>query len=283
MNKFTALLKKDYFVNRKSLLTPFWITAVFYILIILFLTIGYFKGDLNFGDLRFEGENIPMPGLAFLINIGLLTLPGFIALLFTITITQGALNEDLRRNCELFHRSQPVSYWLRSLSKFTIRIGGNWAVLLIIAIFNFIIVNIIVAFLGQFHPGAALSGMMLSFLGFAKITLIIGSMTFFLSSVFKDKAFFTGLGILLGVHFLFLILNALLGWKLPLPFNYFIDLTKSGYELDIHGEQELANFHGMAKEMWKYAIWNVKTLWQILVSGVFFALATLIYNSKEVK
>ena len=283
MKKFKALLIKDFYINKKTLITPFWITAVFYLLIILSLAVGYFRGDLQIAEMNIESGDFELPGMIFLINIGLLSLPGLIALLFTITITQGSLNEDLRRNCELFHRSQPISFWFRSLSKYTIGIGGNWAVLFIIALFNYIVVNITLAFLGQFNFGASITGLFLSFLIFAKITLLIGSITFFLSAIFKDKAFFTGVGILMGVQFLFMILNAILGWKLPLPLTYLVDLVKFNSNLNMNGQQALMEYKDLVAEVWKFGIWNWKSLLQIFVSGLLFAAAALIYNSKEVK
>lgn len=283
MKKFKALLIKDFYINKKTLITPFWITAVFYILIILSLAVGYFRGDLQIAEMNIESGDFELPGMIFLINMGLLSLPGLIALLFTITITQGSLNEDLRRNCELFHRSQPISFWFRSLSKYTIGIGGNWAVLFIIALFNYIVVNITLAFLGQFNFGASFMGLLLSFLIFAKITLLIGSITFFLSAIFKDKAFFTGVGILMGVQFLFMILNAILGWKLPLPLTYLVDLVKFNSNLNMNGQQALMEYKDLVAEVWKFGIWNWKSLLQIFVSGLLFAAAALIYNSKEVK
>ena len=283
MNKFKALLIKDFHINKKTLLTPFWIAAVFYLLIILSLTVGYFRGDLNTSDIRFDDVDIQIPGLIFLINMGMISLPGLIALLFTITITQGSLNEDLRRNCELFHRSQPVSFWLRSLSKYTIGIGGNWAVLLIIAFFNYLVVNITLAFFGQFNLGAGLTGLFLSFFIFARITLLIGSITFFLSSIFKDKAFFTGVGILLGVQFLFMILNVLLRWNLPLPLTYLIDLVKFNSNMTTIEDPNLMNYKDLVAEVWKFGVWNLKALLHVVVSGALFAAGSFIYNSKEVK
>lgn len=283
MKKYKALLIKDFQINKKTLMTPIWITAGFYLLIILSVAIAFFKGDLNLIDLRFDDIDIRIPSLIFMINMGILSLPGLIALLFTITITQSSLNEDLRRNCELFHRSQPVSFWLRALSKYTVGIGGNWAVLFILAVFNYLVVNIILAFLGQFNLSASVTGLLLAFLVFAKISLLIGSITFFLSAVFKDKAFFTGAGILLGVQFLFLILNALLGWKLPLPIDYLLGLIKFNSGLNYENNLNILEYREVVADFWKVGVWNLKSLLQILVSGMFFAAAALIYNNREVK
>ena len=205
MNKFKALIWKDYHIHKKTLFIPFWIILGFYALITLSMTVGYFRGDLQIAQFQFDSQDLAVPSIIFFINALLLGLPGFIAILFTITLSQSALNDDMRRNCELFHRSQPVSFWLRSLSKYVVTIGGNWLVLLIIAVFNYLVANSILAYFGQFSLGASLNGMLLSFVYFVKISLLIGSITFLLSAIFKDKAFFTGVGILLGFQFLFVL------------------------------------------------------------------------------
>jgi len=282
MNKFKTLLIKDWYISKKSLLMPFWITAGFYILIVLAVAVGYFRGDIPFDELGMEGE-MAIPAIIYAINIGLFSLPGFIILIFTITLTQSALNEDVRKNCELFHRSQPVSVWWRSLSKYTIGIGGNWAVLLVIAIFNYIVINTILAFFGQTNFYASLSGFAQGFLSFAKIGLLLGSLTYFCSAVFKDKAFFQGVAILLGINFLFLIVNVLMGWKLPLPLKYIIDLFSFTSFSNFDGDPTMINLPEMINGMWNKLIFNWKTVLQVGVSGALFAAATLIYDHKEVK
>lgn len=283
MNKFKALVIKDYLINKKTLFTPFWITIGFYFLVLISMGIGYFKGDLRFHGIEYLQSDVQLPALAYIINMGMVMLPGFIAVLFTITTTQTALNDDLKRNCELFHRSQPVSYWLRSLSKFCVTIGGNWVVLLIISLFNYLIINLILAFFGQYSAGASISGMLLAFLYFVKITLLIGSITFFLSAIFKEKAFFTGLAILFGTNFLFMLLNALLGWHLPLPMKYLADLFSFQSQIHLEGDPTSVEYGKLVAHTWKMMIFNWKSLLQVVVSGIFFAAATLIYKSKEVK
>ncbi len=281
MNKFKALIWKDYHIHKKTLFIPFWIVLGFYALILLSLAVGYFRGDLQFA--QFDTEDIIVPSMILFINAILVGLPGFIAVLFTITLSQSALNDDLKRNCELFHRSQPVSYWLRSLSKFTVTIGGNWLVLLIIAVFNYLVANSILAYFGQFSLAASMHGILLSFVYFVKISLLIGSITFLLSAIFKDKAFFTGVGILLGIQFLFIILNALLGWQLPLPLKYISGLFEMGSQFQIQGDPTMIDYDVLVKESWKLTLFNWKTLFQLAVSGILFAISTWLYNIKEVK
>ena len=129
----------------------------------------------------------------YIANIAIMGFPGLMSLIFIVVLTQGGLNENIRNNSELFHRSQPVSIWYQSVSRYIVGIAGNWLVFFIIAIFNFILVAIILAIADKFIFSLAISGIAQSIISFMKTGLIIGSITFFCSAVFKDKAFLQGL------------------------------------------------------------------------------------------
>jgi len=282
MKKFKALLIKDLQINKKTLMIPLWITAGFYLLILLISAVAYLSGDLNFNFADIQGTP-PSESINYIVNIAIMGLPGLISLIFIIILTQGALNENIRNNSELFHRSQPVSIWYQSASRYIVGIAGNWLALFTIAIFNFIVIAIILAVTDKFIFGLAISGMAQSVISFMKTGIIIGSLTFFCSAIFKDKAFLQGLAIIVGVQFLFIILNALMQWHLPLPLNYIIKLinvaTPSGMDNELVNE----NIVYYIREAWMRIVINWNTLLQIGVSGVLFVTATLIYKSREIK
>ena len=282
MKKFKALLIKDLQINKKTLMIPLWITAGFYLLILLISAVAYLSGDLNFNFADIQGTP-PSESINYIVNIAIMGLPGLISLIFIIILTQGALNENIRNNSELFHRSQPVSIWYQSISRYIVGIAGNWLALFVIAIFNFILIAIILAVTDKFIFGLAISGMAQSVVSFMKTGIIIGSLTFFCSAIFKDKAFLQGLAIIVGVQFLFIILNALMQWHLPLPLNYIIKLinvaTPSGMDNELVNE----NIVYYIREAWMRIVINWNTLLQIGVSGVLFVTATLIYKSREIK
>lgn len=282
MNKFKALIKKDLQISKKTLMIPIWITAGFYLLILLVSAVGYIKGDLNLGLGDIQGTP-PSEMINYIANLAIMGLPGIISLIFIIILTQGALNENIRNNSELFHRSQPVSIWYQSASRFIVGIAGNWFVLFAIAIFNFIIVAIILAATDKFIFSIAISGMAQSVISFMKTGLIIGSLTFFCSAVFKDKAFLQGLAIIVGVQFLFIILNMLMQWHLPLPLSYLIKLISTATPSSIGPEVFSENVNYYISDIWKKILINWNTLLQIGVSGVLFVGATLIYKSREIK
>ena len=282
MNKFKALIKKDLQINKKTLMIPLWITAGFYLLILLVSAVGYFKGNLNLGLGDIQGTP-PSEMINYITNLAIMGLPGLISLIFIIILTQGALNENIRNNSELFHRSQPVSIWYQSASRYIVGIGGNWLVLFAIAIFNFIVIAIVLAITDKFIFNIAISGMAQSVISFMKTGLIIGSLTFFCSAVFKDKAFLQGLAIIVGVQFLFIILNTLMQWHLPLPLSYLIKLINTATPSSIGPEAFSENVSYYISDIWKKILINWNTLLQIGVSGVLFVGATLIYKSREIK
>ena len=282
MNKFKTLIRKDWIISKKTLLMPFWITAGFYLLIILGTVIAYYKGDVQ-GNLFDFPTDIPINAISYIANLSVVGLPGLMSIIFTIMLMQGALNEDIRRNCELFHRSQPVSIWLRTGSKFYVGLLGNWIVLFLITLFTFIVINIILAIIHQFNFYVAISGMLQALTAFIKTGLIVGSFTFFCSAIFKDKAFLKGLSIIVAVHFLFLIFNNLFGWKLPLPLTYLLKLVTidTGQRILV-GIDEFEALN-LIKNAWNSILFNWKTLYQVLFSGALFAGATLIYKNQEIK
>ncbi len=282
MKKFKALLIKDLQISKKTLLIPIWITAGFYFLILLISAVTYFSGHLNLDLGNIQGTP-PSEMINYIANIAFMGFPGFMSLIFIIILTQGALNENIRNNSELFHRSQPVSIWLQSASRYIVGILGNWMVLFAIALFNFVVIAIILAIADTFIFRMAFTGMAQSAISFMKTGMIIGSMTFFCSAVFKDKAFMQGLAIVVGVQFLFMILNPLLGWHLPLPLSYIIKLVNSSNPTTIESHVLNENVTFFITEIWKKVLINWNTLLQIGISGVLFAVATLIYKNKEIK
>jgi ABC-type transport system involved in multi-copper enzyme maturation permease subunit len=280
MNKFKTLLIKDFHTNKKTLLMPFWITAGFYALMIIGLIIAYFRGEIPMDFFRIDG--VPaFPALNYMSNLAMASMPGTLCLIFTIMLAQGALNEDIRRNYELFHRSQPVSLWKRVTSKFTISVLGSWVVFFAIVLFNFILTNIVLAIIGQFHFSSAFSGMLQAGVATLRYAILIGSIAYFFSSVFKDKAFLKGAALILGIQVLFGIMNVWFKWSLPLPASFLLSLFR--VDINMMGAESATEISNFINQRWNEVLWNMKVVWQLLFSGAMFIVGTLIYNFKEVK
>jgi hypothetical protein len=229
----------------------------------------------------YNSFNDPSGASSYIGNIFMLILPGLLSVIFTLLIAQSALNEDLRRNCELFHRSQPVTTWTRAISKFIVAIAGNWVFLIVLGLFNLLVTAIILTQFVPFHLGKALVGFSQAFIGFAKFNLVIGSLAFFCSAIFKDKALLKGLAILVGVHVFLAILEVFMGITIPSPLNY---LGKMLQNNSFNFESGLNhNLHSFILDRWQQLVLNSKALIQVAFSGVMFVAGTLIYKYREVK
>jgi len=282
MSKFKTLLRKDWIINKKSLLVPFWVTGGYYLLILLGLGIAVIRGDWTITSFS-EIPPFPEGIINYIGNMGITFLPGLISLLITILIMQSALNEDMRKNYELFHRSQPVSLWARVGSKFLMGTAANWIILLIISLFNFVILNSVLIYHGKFVFGAAVTGMLQPYILFMKTSLVLGSMTFFASAIFKDKAFFKGIVVLISLQFLFLLLNALFRWHIPTPLGLLMNLMETNTMKFSGSELNELDLNMLLKDRWNEILFNMRTVYQILISAAFFVAATYIYDNREVK
>ncbi len=285
MNKFKALLTKDFQIHKKSFMIPIWVTAAIYFLTLIAGIVAYFKTgiDINLGDLEFTDVDAPVKGITYLTNLFMMSFPSFLCAITAIMLAQSALNEDIKRNFELFHRSQPVSIWARSGSKFIITIGGTWVVLGLIAIFNALISGIILGYLHFFSFSGFLHGFLQGMIAYMKISLVLGGICFFASAIFKDKALLYTLLVLVGVQVLFGVINLLYGIHLPLPFNYLAELMETNvrhYEGTEFLQQDVSELISIG---WREVLFNWKTLLQIAFSGVMFVGGTFIYKGKEVK
>lgn len=280
MSRFAAVLKKDVLVNKKNLLIPYIIMAVFYILMTAIILSQASKMNFEFDDM-YVSFNEPSAAASYIGNIFLLALPGFLSIIFTLLLAQSALNEDLRRNCELFHRSQPISIWKRTISKFIVAVAGNWVFLIVLGIVNLIISAIILTQFVPFHIGKALVGFIQAFIGFAKFNLIVGSIAFFCSAIFKDKALLKGLAILVGVHVFLGILELFLNISIPSPLSYLGKLLQdTSVTINSNLNHNLKTF---ILDRWQALILNSKVLIQLVFSAVMYAAGTLIYKNREVK
>ena len=280
MSKFAAILKKDFLVNKKNIIIPYIIMAVFFILMAAIFLVQSGKMEFKFDDLYVNFDD-PSGASSYIANIFMLVLPGLLSVIFTLLIAQSALNEDLRRNCELFHRSQPVSVWTRTISKFIVAIAGNWVFLIVLGIFNLVVSAIILTQFVPFHFGKALVGFTQVFIGFAKFNLIIGSLAFFCSAIFKDKALLKGLAILVGIHVFLGILHTFMNIYIPSPITYLGKLLQdTSFNFDSSLNHNLKTF---ILDRWQQLVLNPKALIQVAFSGVMFVAGTLIYNNREVK
>ena len=280
MRKFKALLKKDWHIHKKTIMIPFWIIAAFYLINIIFITGAYFSGNL---DTMFQGnfEQVPADTISFLANSAITIFPGLLLLLFVIITTQSALNEDKRLKYELFHRSQPVSVWQMTASKFGVGVLGNFIVFLIISIINTMVLNIVLFTMDAFHLSSAMYGLLFAQIIYLKGALIIGAFAFFMSSIFESAAFFKFISIMVALNIAIQIINGIYGWHIPTPLKYFRMIINTMPAMD-----ELSDTNFLVTDIirvsWKEVVFSMQTLYQFIGVVVLYVGGTFIYSRKEI-
>lgn len=280
MNKFKALLKKDWQIYKKTIKTPIWIFGIFYLINIIILLFSYFTGNFS-GIIQGDFVAAPAEALSFMGNALFVVFPGLLYLLFIIIVMQNALNEDKKIKCELFHRSQPVTLWQRTAAKYCVGILGNTAIFLLLAIINSLVLNSVLLYLGSYDLSAALHGIGLAATFYFKSAIVIGSFAFFMSSVFDNSAFFKFLGILIGLNIIVIILNGIYGWQIPTPLSYFLALVHTNPVLDESASQTF-DLNLMIRANWSNLIFKMQTLYQLITAAALYVGATLIYGRKEI-
>ncbi|MFO7896744.1 MAG: hypothetical protein R6U84_07415 [Candidatus Cloacimonadales bacterium] len=280
MKKFKALNKKDWQIYKKTILTPLWIFAIFYLINIIILLVSYFTGNWS-GLIQGEIAAAPAEALSFMGNALFVVFPGLIYLLFVVIVMQNALNEDKKIKCELFHRSQPVTLWQRTASKFGVGILGNSIIFLLMSIVNALVLNAVLLYIGSFDLSAALNGMFLAQLFYFKSAIVIGSFAFFMSAIFENSAFFKFVAILVGVNIIVTILNGVYGWSIPTPLRYFMALVHTNPVLNESTSQTF-DLTTMIRANWSNLIFRLQTVYQLLTAAALYLGGTYIYGKKEI-
>jgi len=233
MNKFLAIVKKDWQLHRRAILMQAWLVLGMWALTLLAGTIIYFSVrhyhpehiDIKSSEFQLmwsQLDNIVFYG----INFYQVALPALMGFIFAIGILIGALNSDLRHNCEIFYRTQPVSLWWRAGSKYVVGLFITLAVTLGLTLLQYLLSNaILLIFTHQVNWGLGFVGTMQHFFHMFFVTILCGSLAFFFSAVFKEHTFFRAAGIILLLGFFIVVVN--LAFEVsPYIFN--------GYQIDFH-------------------------------------------------
>jgi hypothetical protein len=308
MKTLQALVIKDLQANRKILMVPVWFLLGMYVIMGLSIAYAVASGSTNVNVSGIPLNLLGNPNLHQMMSFVMQSAMffGFVAMIFVISmsiISSSLLNQDIKHKCELFHRSQPVSVWKLTASRYIAGIGGLIAMSLLIGIINMFLSNLMATILTPMRVDwwMSLNGLILSWLHFSVAMLVLGSILFLLSAIFKDHAFGLGVGGLGVLQLLTLILNKLYGWKIPYILNAIFKLITSGiakinlvlpntYQFGIVSVQpgqdpDLSTF--VIPQHFLYNLWTTLFTWDIafklLFCGVMFVLATLLYRQREVQ
>lgn len=308
MSRLKALIIKDLQTNKKGLAVTVWIVLALYVLIIgslIYATITN-AGNLTCAGVPWDMLNKPdiSSAISFSLQVGLLF--GFLGFMFAIqmlSISASLLNSDVRHKCELFHRSQPVSFWQLTGSRFIAGVGGVIGLALLVGLLQYFVGNILLLILTPLKVDwwMSLNGVLLGWLHISVSLLVLGSIGFLLSAVFKDNSVGKGALVIGGIQAAVMILNYILRLDIPLPIVGLFKLITSniGSFSDVfptmqYGIQFGNNIKSVndvsaftLPPMFLTSLWSTLVTWgialKLAVSGLLFVLAACIYQRREVQ
>lgn len=291
MNKFAAQVKNDYLINQKSILSPIILFLIIDFLAIITFFIMKSKLGFEYQDLisiNIQSEGVDLSTISesfwYMIGMGVLGFAGFVMVIVSLSIGNQSLNMEKFRKCEIFYRSQPISIWLYSFSKYLIAVAAPIIVLFIVGLFNLFLVIPFVSQIVRFDFIDAVSGLIVSFLLYSRSIIVVGSIAFMMSGIFKEKAFMKLVLIVISIQLI--IVFAHLSFDTPILdiFKYIGRLVSP-----LHGVKDMIDFENLESVMdfrqainAKILLFNWHSALQIIASGIFFILGVFAYSKKEV-
>jgi hypothetical protein len=274
-----ALVRKDWYVSRRQLLMPLW----FVIGAILFIGIAYLASSDNV-RLGFYQVNVREvsadPGMvqamAYGTNYGMTMATGVLCLIFLFMLGGSALNRDTQRNCEVFYRSQPISLWAITSSKFIVNVLGLVVMHIVISIITFVLSN---GFTWFFYRswcfGPAFSGFAQGIVQFASVIVFVGSMAMFCSALFRHRAVGIGIAFIAGISIITVLVNQMYHMKLPVLFAILVQMNRDVFDT---GLMMLRNGYHSWSDVFQWLFWK-----RWLLSALFFAVSSWIYQIREIR
>jgi hypothetical protein len=241
---------------------------------------------------------------SFAIQVGLFF--GFLGIIFGIPIMGSCtfiLNYDVKAKCELFHRSQPVSVWKLTASRFLVTIGGLIVLSLFAGLLQLIFSNILLIMYTpmQVNLWLAFNGILLSWIHMSISILVIGSIGFLLSAIFKEGSFGKGALALGALEIAVFVLNYFLDLGIPSPFkglmrlmfsninNFVSNFPNCNYAFNVSNNQAQSVYPASVPSQSEIltTAWSTVFTWgvalKLAVCGALFTLATCIYHRREVQ
>jgi ABC-type transport system involved in multi-copper enzyme maturation permease subunit len=216
--------------------------------------------------------------------MAVLSFAGFVMVLVALSIGNHSLNLEKFRKCEIFYRSQPVSVWQYALSKYIIVIAGPVIILLGIGIINLALVIPFIAQFFRFNIADAFAGLFVSLLIYSRSILVVGSIGFLISAIFKEKAFMKLVLILVSSQLIIVFSHFSLGTPMLDIFQYIMQLINPlgniQNMIDLENMQSVMDFRSAMNA--RILLFNWHSALQIIASATFFVLAVIIYGRKEI-
>lgn len=308
MSAFKALLIKDFHTYKKQLFIPVWIVLGFYLLSIamIFIALAKNPNGMVIGGIPLQMlENVELHrAISFAMQAGLFF--GLLGLIFAIPmIISGStlLNSDIKTKCELFHRSQPISVWRLTASRYIVGIGGYVGLAFLVGLAQMIIGSIIAMAITPLRIDwwMAFNGFMLSWMHLSISLTVIGTIGYLLSSIFKDNAFGKGALSIFVIESAITIINYFLKLGIPSLFKNLFKLIYAnisdftavfptmqygivvGENYNTTGDLGAFAIPPAFLSSLYSSVFNWDTAGKVLFCLVLYVLATCIYHRREVQ
>ena len=108
MKQYKGLVKKEWDTHYKTLLTPFWIMGVIYVVTLIMVAYG----TLKFGNPLMQVVSLNTVELNITWKVVFYTasvLIGWMSIATSTRMVELSLNQDFEKKCEIFHMAQPAS------------------------------------------------------------------------------------------------------------------------------------------------------------------------------
>jgi ABC-type transport system involved in multi-copper enzyme maturation permease subunit len=282
MKQFKALMIKEWTTHRGTLLVPVWVTLALYGVSILGLVISLIKtGALTFSTAGMNQlPSAQLDLIAWYSVAGMVSLLGVLTVFLAMGISDGMLNGDRRKRCEIFHLSQPVSLLKIMAAKFAALFSGSMLVLLALVLFNSMVIS---AFMSHYMGSSfwvGIGGGLVAFLGGICSYLFAVSLVWFFSCVFRHKPILMALLIISGIEVSIHLLNYLVGWSIPSLWQYLAKLMNLTVRAAQVGGTKIQSVNLVTKGL--DGIFNQDNLIRLVLTAVFLSGGYLFYKRREV-
>lgn len=282
MKQCKALLKKEWQTHWKPLMAPLLFVALVYFTILVSFLIKLIKqGGITHQSLvsLFDfGLQAP-----YWVSMSVTTLLAFIHLVSGIVLADSLINSDHKRQCQIFHFSQPLPFVKIAGIKYLFSCIGPILLLAVVSLINVLVLNLWSGLYKFPNFWLGMTGWLQTFISAGLSILFVASLAWFFAGLFKRKSFLLGILILLGIEIILQILNYELGWRIPSLMEQFMRLINLNVSIPrIMLEHTKLSMTRLVQANWQ-DVFSIFNALKIGLSAVFGVLGALLYKRRELR
>ena len=295
IGQFKALLLKEYWTHKRYLWLPGIISLGIYIVFLLLKLVahlGVFGEDVVLiGEFNIiEGVEDSSGYIQRMMSMFNFVTGAVVAIVATVIVffnycglTASMLNDDFKHKCAVFHSTFPVSFMRRILAKFAIIVVTMPIQIIVFALLNMLLVQIIATHDYGYNQYFLFMGILQGTIMMIFMSFFYISIAWLFSAMYKEKTFSKTF------NTYFFTTGGLVGLSYLLGFNevmrkFFIFVVRL-FSFDLTTTNTDAWQHGCAQTIlmnnWGN-IFSLDMLLRVLLMVIFFGLGYLILSKREV-